>query len=137
VESSPSSLSAFTIVSGSVAFHNINARVFRDARTGADIRNRHTTGYAGIRIINTHDTQPLLVARVSTWGANAPQSEFGVVMPGDALIVNYDTLPPTYLNLVLVSAGADGSSTKVSNLTCSIVDVGGGLSARVVCILTG
>lgn len=125
------------VMSGSVGYSDINARVLRDPRTGADIRNRHTTGYAGIRIINTHDTQSLLVAGVSTWGTNTPQSEFGVVVPGDAMIVNYDTLPPSYLNLVLVSAGADGASTKISNLTCSTVDVGGGLNARVVCVLTG
>jgi hypothetical protein len=126
-----------TVITGIVPFSTTDSRILLDSRTGADVRTP-TPGTGSIRIVNTSTSHRMLIAGTSTWGASiGPQPEVANIGPGEVAAFNTDTLPSTYLDLMITLAADTAGATRVSRLTCSIADVGGGPPAWASCILVG
>ncbi len=123
-----------SVISGTVDYGNVNARVLLDPRTGADVRSR-TIGNSAIRIVNTDPSRSMQISGTITSYGNAPEGRSIVLAPGEVANFTYQTVQAHYLDLVIVSSGATAGGTDISRLSCAVTDIGG--HAWVSCVLVG
>lgn len=111
------------------------SRVLLEPHTGADVRL--ATAQGTVSIINTGTTLPMQVSGFSGGNAGAPEAEFVTIAPGATAVFSYATQPPTYLGLMIVVSGADGSQTQRATLTCGAVNGSAGRPSTLSCVAVG
>lgn len=114
----------------------IGTRVLLDPRTGADVRLGSSSGF--VTIVNSDASLPLQAAGTLVSGTNALEEQFETIAPGASATFSYmATLPPNYLDLMLVVSGPDASQTRRSHLSCSAVNGSSGRPSTLSCIAAG